>query len=87
MADLNATIVTASGPHVKITNWSAYNNTLRQRASLKVWFDESAIAAWTDGVQPVGRSRLYQYAGMEISTVLLMKRMFNLPAPGFTGLR
>ncbi|STW80627.1 transposase [Klebsiella michiganensis] len=27
----------------KITNWSAYNKVLRQRGSLTVWLDESAI--------------------------------------------
>ncbi|ELO81166.1 transposase [Salmonella enterica subsp. enterica serovar Enteritidis str. SARB17] len=32
----------------KITNWPAYNKALRQRGSLTVWLDESAIAAWTD---------------------------------------
>ncbi|MFW8292414.1 hypothetical protein ACOIC7_27935, partial [Klebsiella pneumoniae] len=37
----------------KITNWSAYNKALRQRGSLTVWLDESAIAAWTDGSPPL----------------------------------
>jgi hypothetical protein len=41
----------------KITNWSAYNKVLRQRGSLTVWLDESAITdlaqqrqtqSWTD---------------------------------------
>lgn len=41
----------------KITNWSTYNSALRQRGSLTVWLDESAIAAWTDSAQPEGRGR------------------------------
>ncbi|MGL9721735.1 MAG: IS5/IS1182 family transposase, partial [Symbiopectobacterium sp.] len=32
----------------KITNWPSYNKALRQRGSLTVWLDESAIAAWTE---------------------------------------
>ena len=41
----------------KITNWPTYNKALRQRGSLTVWLDESAIAAWTDSTQPEGRVR------------------------------
>ena len=39
----------------KITNWPAYNKALRQRGSLTVWLDDSAVAAWTDSTQPKGR--------------------------------
>ncbi|MEB7742722.1 IS5/IS1182 family transposase, partial [Escherichia coli] len=35
----------------KIKNWPAYNKALRQRGSLTVWLDESAIAAWNDSTQ------------------------------------
>ena len=42
----------------KVTNWSAYDDALRRRGSLTVWFSEEAIAAWaaeprtTPGGQP-----------------------------------
>jgi hypothetical protein len=42
----------------KVTNWRAYDASLRQRGSLTVWFTEAAIAAWraeprtTRGGQP-----------------------------------
>ena len=62
----------------KITNWPTYNKALRQRGSLTVWLDESAIAAWTDSTQPEGRGRPLHYTDMAISTVLMMKRVFNL---------
>lgn len=62
----------------KITNWSAYNNTLRQYGSLMVWLDESAIAAWTDSVQSEGPGRPFHYTDMAITTVLMMKRLFPL---------
>ena len=31
----------------KVTNWPAYDASLRQRGSLTVWFTDEAIAAWT----------------------------------------
>ena len=69
----------------KITNWSTYNSALRQRGSLTVWLDESAIAAWTDSAQPEGRGRPLHYTDMAISTVLMMKRVFNLPLRALQG--
>ena len=30
----------------KVTNWPAYDASLRQRGSLTVWFTEEAITAW-----------------------------------------
>lgn len=70
----------------KVTNWSAYNNELRQRGSLTVWPDESAIVAWTDNAQPEGRGRSLHYTDMAITTVLMMKRVFNLPLGVLQGL-
>lgn len=45
----------------KINNWPAYNKALRQRGSLTVWLDESAIAAWNDSTQPESRGRPLHY--------------------------
>ena len=42
----------------KVTNWPAYEASLRQRGSLTVWFTDEAVAAWaaeprtTPGGQP-----------------------------------
>lgn len=69
----------------KITNWPAYNKALRQRGSLTVWLDESAIAAWTDSAQPEGRGRPLRYTDMAITTVLMMKRVFNLSLRALQG--
>lgn len=69
----------------KITNWSTYNKALRQRGSLTVWLDESAITAWTDSTQPEGRGRPLHYTDMAITTVLMMKRVFNLPLRALQG--
>ncbi|MJK45448.1 transposase, partial [Salmonella enterica subsp. diarizonae] len=69
----------------KITNWPAYNKALRQRGSLTVWLDESAIAAWTDSAQPEGRGRPLHYTDMAITTVLMMKRVFTLSLRALQG--
>lgn len=69
----------------KITNWPANNNALSQRGSLTVRPDESAIAAWTDNAQPEGRGWPLHYTDMAITTVLKMKRVFNLPLRALQG--
>ena len=69
----------------KITNWSAYNKALRQRGSLTVCLDESAIAAWTDSSQQKGRGRPLHYTDMAITTVLMIKRVFNLSLRALQG--
>ena len=69
----------------KITNWPAYNKALRQRGSLTVWLDESAIAAWTDSSSPEGRGRPLYYSDMAVTTVLMMTRVFNLSLRALQG--
>jgi hypothetical protein len=61
----------------KVTNWPAYDASLRQRGSLTVWFTEEAIAAWaaeprtTRGGQP-------WYSPLAILTALTLRAMFRL---------
>ncbi|MGL9721947.1 transposase, partial [Symbiopectobacterium sp.] len=52
----------------KITNWPSYNNALKQRGSLTVWLDESAIAAWTEKTTTERRGRPLHYSDMAITT-------------------
>src|SRR4051794_40977643 len=64
-------------PKRRVTNWSAYNEALRQRGSLTVWFTEDAIAAWkaeprtTPGGQP-------HYSDLAITTALTLRAVFRL---------
>ncbi|WP_025246496.1 IS5 family transposase [Candidatus Sodalis pierantonius] len=69
----------------KITNWPAYNNALRQRGDMTVWHDESAIAAWTESTPPEHRGRPLHYTDMAITTVLMIKRVFNLSLRALQG--
>jgi hypothetical protein len=69
----------------RVTNWSAYNEALRQRGSLTVWFTDEAIAAWkaaprtTPGGQP-------HYSDLAITTALTLRAVFRLPLRQTEGL-
>ncbi len=61
----------------KVTNWPAYEASLRQRGSLTVWFTDEAVAAWaaaprtTRGGQPF-------YSPLAILTALTLRAVFHL---------
>src|SRR5215218_9055507 len=61
----------------RVTNWRAYDASLRQRGSLTVWFTDEAIAAWkaeprtTRGGQP-------WYSELAILTALTLRAVFRL---------
>src|SRR3954447_24847453 len=61
----------------KVTNWPAYDASLRQRGSLTVWFTEEAVEAWaaeprtTRGGQP-------WYSELAILTALTVRAVFRL---------
>src|SRR3954462_2625103 len=72
-------------PKRRVMNWSAYNEALRQRGSLTVWFTDDAIAAWkaaprtTPGGQP-------HYSDLAITTALTLRAVFHLPLRQTEGL-
>jgi transposase len=61
----------------RVTNWPAYDASLRQRGSLTVWFTDEAIRAWraeartTRGGQP-------WYSELAILTALTLRAVFRL---------
>jgi len=61
----------------RVTNWAAYDASLRQRGSLTVWFTDEAVAAWraeprtTRGGQP-------WYSPLAILTALTLRAVFRL---------
>ena len=61
----------------KVTNWPAYDASLRQRGSLTVWFTDEAVEAWaaeprtTRGGQP-------WYSPLAILTALTLRAVFRL---------
>jgi hypothetical protein len=69
----------------KVTNWPAYDASLRQRGSLTVWFTDEAIQAWaaeprtTRGGQP-------WYSELAILTALTLRAVFRLALRQTEGL-
>src|SRR5215210_2722264 len=69
----------------KVTNWAAYDASLRQRGSLTVWLTEEAVSAWkaeprtTRGGQP-------WYSELAIVTALTLRAVFRLALRQTEGL-
>src|SRR5215204_5819373 len=69
----------------KVTNWPAYDASLRQRGSLTVWFTDKAITAWaaeprtTRGGQP-------WYSPLAILMALMLRAVFRLALRQTEGL-
>jgi hypothetical protein len=52
----------------KVTNWADYNNALRRRGDITIWFTEDAIANW----RPV------EYSNHAIETAMFIRQVFKL---------
>jgi hypothetical protein len=61
----------------RVTNWPAYEKSLRRRGDITVWFDEGAIAAWNapSSGRPGGQHR---YSDLAIVTALTLRTVFHL---------
>ena len=66
----------------KTKNWSSYNDSLKQRGSLSIWFDPAM--AWV--LPPSGkRGRQQSFSDAAIQTCLTLKVLFGLPLRQTTG--
>ena len=66
----------------KTKNWSSYNDSLKQRGSLSIWFDPEMV--WTP--PPSGkRGRQPQFSDTAIQTCLTLKVLFGMPLRQTTG--
>jgi len=66
----------------KTTNWSSYNEALKQRGSLTIWFDPDMV--WKP--PPTGkRGRQPSFSDAAIQTCLTMKVLFGMPLRQTTG--
>jgi hypothetical protein len=69
-------------PTYKTTNWPAYNEALKRRGSLTIWFDPEMI--WD--ARPSGkRGRQQSYSDTAIQTCLTMKVLFGMALRQTTG--
>ncbi len=69
----------------QVTNWPAYDASLRQRGSLTVWFTDEAIAAWAAEPRTT-RDGQAQYSPLAILTALTLRAVFRLPYRQAEGL-
>ncbi|MEF3129788.1 transposase, partial [Rhizobium leguminosarum] len=69
----------------KVTNWAAYNESLRQRGDLTVWVSDEALALWT---APRRRSRGGQpkYSDLAITLCLTLRVVYGLALRQTQGL-
>ncbi|CUH88961.1 hypothetical protein PH5382_02905 [Phaeobacter sp. CECT 5382] len=67
----------------KTKNWSSYNDSLKQRGSLSIWFDPEMV--WTPPSSGK-RGRQRQFSDAAIQTCLTMKVLFGMPLRQTNGL-
>ena len=72
-------------PKRRVTNWSEYNEALRQRGSLTVWFTEDAIAAWKAAPRTTPGGQAH-YSDLAIRTALTLRAVFHLALRQTEGL-
>ena len=66
----------------KTTNWSPYNDALKRRGSLALWFDPEMV--WVP--PPDGRrGRQQQFSDAAIQACLTLKVLFSMPLRQTTG--
>ena len=62
----------------RLRNWLEYNEALKQRGSLTVWFSKEAILKWSyDG--PPQQGAQFEYSDLAIETALIFRSLFRLP--------
>ena len=62
----------------KVKNWAKYNDALRKRGDITVWFTEEAIQAWTPDCTGM-KGRPQKYSNLAIETCLFLRMIFSLP--------
>src|SRR3982751_4413112 len=61
----------------KVTNWRDYDESLRRRGSLTVWFSDEAVEAW-EAERRTSRGGQPEYSDLAILTGLTLKAVFRL---------
>src|SRR5215211_66145 len=61
----------------RVTNWRDYDESLRRRGSLTVWFSDEAVAAW-EAERRTSRGGQPEYSDLAILTALTFKAVFRL---------
>ena len=61
-----------------MTNLPEYNEALRQRGDITIWFTEDVLAAWRPA-KTDARGRPQEYSDLAIETALFIRQVFHLP--------
>src|SRR4051794_15725471 len=61
----------------KVTNWREYDESLRRRGSLTVWFSDEAVETW-EAERCTSRGGQPEYSDLAILTALTFKAVFRL---------
>src|SRR3954469_14074084 len=61
----------------KVVNWRDYDESLRRRGSLTVWFSDEAVEAW-EAERRTSRGGQPEYSDLAILTALTFKAVFRL---------
>src|SRR4051794_35351005 len=69
----------------KVTNWRDYDESLRRRGSLTVWFSDAAVAAW-EAERRTSRGGQPPYSDLAVLTALKFKAVFRLASRQTEGL-
>jgi hypothetical protein len=64
-------------PKYKVTNWPEYNEALRRRGDITIWFTKEAIDGWHP-IKTGARGRPLVYADHAIETAILIRQVFHL---------
>ena len=65
-------------PKYRVTNWPEYNDALRWRGDITIWFTEEAINGWHPR-KTGARGRPFVYADHAIETAILICQVFHMP--------
>jgi hypothetical protein len=61
----------------RVRNWAAYEESLRRRGDITVWFDAHAVGSWN--ARPTGRpGGQREYSDVAIETALTLRSLFHL---------
>ena len=63
----------------KVENWTEYNEALRQRGDITIWFSEDAIDEWHPAPIPGQRGRPQEYSNLAIECCLMLRQVYHLP--------
>src|ERR1700744_4143443 len=69
----------------RVTNWAAYDASLRQRGSLTLWFSGEAIAGWRAEARTTRGGQAW-YSPLAILTALTLRAVFRLALRQTEGL-